>query len=102
MRLTIAGRKMVTSKATLQALAEALGHNDPNAAAKWLRRGPAYYGSKATPTLDPFKMFRRRVVGSEADEAGWRIVSAEQLRDEERWWREGQDKAKPSNSAPNP
>lgn len=101
MKLRIAGRQMVTTKTTLEALAQALGHNDPDSAAKWLRRGPTYYGQKATPTLDPFKAFRRRVVGSEAEEAGWRVVTADQLRDEEKWWKDEATKTKPSRNAAN-
>ena len=87
MRLRIAGREMQVMNPTLDALADALG-TDRSAAAKWLRRGPDYYGKKATPSLDPFKAFRRRVVNTEAIEAGWRVVTADQLRDEEQWWRD--------------
>lgn len=74
--------------ATIEALADALGTSHDKAT-KWLRRGPEYYSQKAMPTLDPFKAFRKRVVASEAAEAGWRVVTADDIRDEESFYRQG-------------
>lgn len=73
---------------TIKALAEALGTDDA-AAAKWLRRGPDYYSIKARPTTRPWKPFRGRVVNAEVHDAGWRVVTADDLRDTETFYRKG-------------
>lgn len=75
---------------TIQALAEALNTDDA-AAAKWLRRGPEYYSHKARPTTRPWKPFRGRVVKAEVQDAGWRVVTAETLRDDEAFHRKDGD-----------